>query len=162
MAPVIHEWSDMAEDFRDTLVLGNGASIAIHDHFQYPSLLQKARDEGLITKRLAAVFQKMKTEDFELALRYMSIAEFVNEALGIEDGETQEAYKDIRNALIRTVRKVHPEHEPIKHHLKPAYQFMTRFRTVLSLNYDLLVYWAMMLGTRKPAMATQSPSRTAL
>jgi len=40
----LKNWSDIANEFQDTLVLGNGASISIDQRFDYRSLLQKARE----------------------------------------------------------------------------------------------------------------------
>jgi hypothetical protein len=48
--------------------------------------------------------------------------------------------------LIQAVRDVHPEYEQVSDQLPNMYQFLKRFDTVLSLNYDLLVYWTMTYG----------------
>ena len=73
----------------------------------------------------------------------------MNHLLGIEEGETFELHEELKNALIDTVRAIHPEHEQVKSQLIRIADFMTRFDTVLSLNYDLLVYWAMLEGRAK-------------
>jgi hypothetical protein len=39
----------------------------------------------------------------------------------------------------------------VKHHLDPIQKFMGRFKKVLSLNYDLIVYWAMLEGNETRA-----------
>ena len=137
-------WANIAAEFKDTLVLGNGASIAVHKGFRYSSLFDKAHENGWISSGGQAVFDNAANKDFEFVLRCLSIARFVNEALDIRDSKTDSVYKETRSALIRTVRAVHPSHSGIKHHLEPAYEFMEQFNTVVSLNYDLLVYWAMM------------------
>src|SRR4030042_5142733 len=148
MEIMIHNWLDIATDYRDTLVLGNGASIAIHHAFNYRSLFQRAQEESLIIPGLATIFTEMKTGDFELVLRYISIAEYVNRALGIKDSKIHTAYEDVRKALIETVQKIHPMYKTAEPHLKPAYEFMKGFKTVVSLNYDLLIYWAITLGNQ--------------
>ena len=104
MATEICNWLDIAGDFQDTLVLGNGASIAIHAGFKYESLYDKARTGGPITESVNALFKHMNSSDFELILRCVSIAEFVNRALEIEDGKTHEVYETIRNTLIKVDR----------------------------------------------------------
>jgi hypothetical protein len=73
----------------------------------------------------------------------------INEALGIPEPKTRKAYRDIRAALVKTVQEVHPTYEIVKPHLGPMYRFMKPFDTVLSLNYDLTVYWAMLEGNRQ-------------
>ena len=40
----VTEWADIADNYKDTLVLGNGASIAVDPRFAYGSLLQVARE----------------------------------------------------------------------------------------------------------------------
>jgi len=113
MATEIREWVDIARDFQDTLVLGNGASIAIDTGFSYGSLLRKAREDRLITKPVDALFKHMNSSDFELVLRCISIAEFVNRALEIQDRKTDKVHQDIRDALIQTAQEIHPKHKDI-------------------------------------------------
>jgi hypothetical protein len=64
----------------------------------------------------------------------------------IPDQRTHAAYASLRDCLIQTVRDVHPEHGAVSAHLPSIYRFLKRFRTVISLNYDLVVYWAMTYG----------------
>ena len=127
-----------------SLLLGNGASIAIHAGFGYSSLRGAAEDRGHITPHVADIFRAFDTNDFELVLRRLWEATLVNKALGIEPGRVEQAYQQVRSALISTVRDVHIPHEDAKRHFIPMFQFMKSFDTVFGLNYDLLVYWAMM------------------
>lgn len=143
--PDIRLWSDIQEKFSGSaLLLGNGASMAIHPGFGYQSLHRAAEEKGHITPGVAEVFRAFATSDFELVLRRLWEATLVNKALGIEPGKVEEAYQEVRSALISTVRDVHILYEDAKKHFVPMYQFMKRFDTVFCLNYDLLVYWAMM------------------
>lgn len=118
--------------------------MAIHNEFGYKSLRVAAEKHGHITPEVALVFESFATNDFELVLRRLWEATLVNKALGIEPGRVEEAYQQVRQALIATVRQVHISYEDAKQHFEPMFQFMKNFDTVLSLNYDLLVYWAMM------------------
>ncbi|MBZ6668855.1 DUF4917 family protein, partial [Klebsiella michiganensis] len=70
----------------------------------------------------------------------------VNRSLQIPDNRTHQAYLRVRECLIQAVRDVHPEYEQVSDQLPNMYQFLKRFDTVLSLNYDLLVYWTMTYG----------------
>ncbi len=143
--PEIHQWSDIKDRFEGgALILGNGASMAIHAGFGYSSLRQAAEDKGHITPAVADIFRAFNTNDFELVLRRLWEATLVNKALGIEPGRVEQAYQLVRSALISTVRDVHIPHEEANRHFAPMFQFMKTFDTVFSLNYDLLVYWAMM------------------
>jgi hypothetical protein len=144
--PTIYDWTDLEDDFSDTLVIGNGGSIAIDSCFSYRSLLQAARDDKLITESIQKVFDYLETEDFELVMRLVWHAFHVNSALEIEEVATLTAYKDIRQALVKAVQRMHAGYEVVEPHLRPIWSFMQRFDDVLSLNYDLIVYWAMLEG----------------
>ena len=143
----IRQWNDIAEQFTDGLLLGNGASIAVDGRFNYPSLFAAASDAGLLTPPVQDIFRRFNNStDFEYVLRKLWQAKLVNEALEVEAGAVEAAYAQVRLALIETVRATHVTREEILGQLTPIYQFMKRFKTVLSLNYDLIVYWAAMRG----------------
>ncbi|MCW2097969.1 UNVERIFIED_ORG: uncharacterized protein DUF4917 [Pseudomonas psychrophila] len=143
----IFDWEEIAGNFeRGTVLVGNGASIAIDRSFGYEALLQEAREHGLLTAEVEDLFRSFTTNDFELALRLIWHATKVNHALRIPDDITRQIYRDIRRALIETVRAVHPAHADVAARLPSMYRFLKQFSTVLSLNYDLLVYWTMTYG----------------
>ena len=140
----IHDWTDIDADYRHCLLLGNGSSIAVDPSFNYRSLLQEATSRGLLDGHAREIFERLGTQNFEVVLSALVQARLVNQALGIREKETDGAYRAVRNALIKTVNAIHPAYSAIRGHLPAIAQFMTRFETVLSLNYDLIVYWAMM------------------
>lgn len=143
----IYSWKDIAGNFeRGSLIVGNGASMAVDRSFGYGSLLEKARILGHFTQEVEELFKSFDTVDFELVLRLVWHATKVNGALTIPDYRTRQVYQDIRKALIETVRAVHPEHSDVAARLPGMYRFLKQFTTVLSLNYDLLVYWTMTYG----------------
>ena len=59
------------------------------------------------------------------------------------------AYAEVRDALIQTIQATHIAHDDSIDSLHLIYSFMRRFRTVASLSYDLIVYWATLLGNEK-------------
>lgn len=146
MSYEIKRWDDIAAKYGDTLILGNGASVAVNNSFSYASLLDRALSDKLISSDVQQIFDFFGTKDFELVLRTVWQATNVNSALKIEDKRTREAYLNVRDALIRAVREVHPDYDATSPHFPAIYQFLKRFDTVISLNYDLIVYWAMMYG----------------
>ena len=95
------------------------------------------------------IFEKLKTKDFERALLACWYAKVVNESLGQSCKTVSCAYERIRAALIEAVKKVHPSHSKVSGDLERVSEFMSGFRVVFSLNYDLVVYWAMMVGNRR-------------
>lgn len=148
MTDRIYQWSDIAGDFTDGLVLGNGASIAISSRFTYSSLREEAEHRHLITPDVRRVFDDLATSDFELVLRVLWHASRVNQAFAIDERRTADAYRAVKGALIDVVRAVHPTYAEVEPHLAAATAFMGQFDTVIALSYDVLVYWAMLEGNR--------------
>jgi hypothetical protein len=141
-------WRSIADDFQDSLLLGNGASIAVDGRFSYKNLLHAAKRLGLITTQLEQVFTYLQTEDFELVLEMLWHTHHINKALGIRTTEARTAYRDIRVALVKVVQKHHCFYSDVEDMLGDAADFMRKFKTVVSLNYDVIVYWAMMKGNK--------------
>ncbi|WP_313303141.1 DUF4917 family protein [Diaphorobacter sp.] len=142
----IRPWEAIVENYECTILLGNGASISVSPSFSYASLLQHAAEQNLLTEDVQQLFKFFQTSDFELVLRIVWQASNVNRSLRIPDERTHAAYVALRDCLIQTVRDIHPEHGSVSAHLPSIYQFLKRFKTVVSLNYDLVVYWAMTYG----------------
>lgn len=142
----IRQWKDISAQFTDTLLLGNGASIVLDPCFSYRSLLDHARGKGTVTADVQLIFDHFSSTDFELVMRMLWHTYNVNKALAITDLRTEKAYKDLREALIAAVRDLHVPHENVEDSLDTIQSFMAGFTTVLSLNYDLIVYWAMLRG----------------
>lgn len=142
----IYPWSDISDQFSDNLLLGNGASIAVDERFKYSSLKEHAIDNGLVTEDVQSLFDFFRTDDFELVLRIVWQSTNVNAALHIEDNKTEQAYRHVRDCLIDSVRDIHPEYGEVEDHLPSIATFMKGFKTIASLNYDLIAYWAMMYG----------------
>ncbi|ELA8132866.1 DUF4917 family protein [Vibrio parahaemolyticus] len=146
----IFQWRDLEQEFAGgTLLLGNGSSRAVDERFRYESLKEHAIESGLLSEDVEALFEFFDTDDFELILRLVWQATNVNQTLDIRDTRTRDAYLHVRDCLIRVVRDIHPEYEQVERFLPDIYDFMKEFGTILSLNYDLIVYWTMMYGSRQ-------------
>lgn len=144
----IHDWSRISNDFSDSIILGNGASISIDDSFSYGSLKQHAVDNGLLTQDVNSLFEFFNTNDFELVLRLVWQANKVNSALNIPDQRTRVAYEHVRDCLIQAVQSIHPEYYQVEDQFPDIANFLARFKTILSLNYDLTLYWVIMYANR--------------
>ena len=140
----IDVWASLRDANWQTLLLGNGASIAIHNEFAYPTLHSVADAKGLLATT-APIFAKLGTTDFEHVLLACWYAEHVNMALGTPSADISAAYAEVRTALIQAVHSVHPVHADVAADLQRAGTFASSFPTVVSLNYDLTLYWAMLL-----------------
>lgn len=140
----IDTWANISADGWSSLLLGNGASIAIHKEFAYPTLHGIADAKGLLATT-APIFAKLGTTDFEHVLLACWYAEHVNGALGTPSAAISAAYEEVRTALIEAVHSVHPVHADVAADLQLVGAFASAFPTVVSLNYDLTLYWAMLL-----------------
>ena len=145
-SPQIHDWSSLSPGFRDGLLFGNGASMAVDSRFGYSSLWEHAQKTSAVGEDVQAVFSFLKTADFEFVLRTLWHAQNVNLALGLSERRTAEAYESVRRALVAVVRAIHPDHAKVEPALKRGVAFLGQFTTVASLCYDLLVYWTILLG----------------
>ncbi|MBL0592638.1 DUF4917 family protein [Aeromonas veronii] len=147
----IFEWEEISQIYnRGALLLGNGASISINARFGYSSLIEHAQENNLLTDDVQQLFNFFNTSDFELILRLVWQASNVNRSLLIPDARTHEAYIRVRECLIQAVRDVHPEYQDVSEHIPAIYNFLRSFRTVISLNYDLILYWTIMYGLGVP------------
>jgi hypothetical protein len=140
----IDTWTNISGESWSSILLGNGASIAIHKEFAYPTLHSVADARGLLSTT-ASVFAKLGTTDFEHVLLACWYAENVNVALGTPSADISKAYAEVRTALIEAVHRVHPVHADVALDLQRVGAFASAFPTVVSLNYDLTLYWAMLM-----------------
>lgn len=145
----LHNWAEIRKKFKQNLLLGNGASIAIDSRLSYRSLYEQVCESGKLNNELLNMFKHFETTNFEFILRLLLEASRVNEVLNIEDEKTKEYYYELRDALISTIRDIHPTRQRVEHLLPQIANFLVNFGTVLSLNYDLLVYWSMLVGNDK-------------
>jgi hypothetical protein len=144
----IYNWLDISHNYSDSIILGNGASISIDQSFSYGSLKEHATVQGLLNDNVQRLFDFFGTHDFELILRLVWQANNVNGALLINDQQTRLAYEHVRDCLIKAVQSIHPEHSDVEAQFPKIAKFLRQFHTVLSLNYDLTLYWVIMYYNR--------------
>ena len=105
---LVKDWNEIKDDYKNgSLIIGNGASMALHSKFGFSSLKEKAEELLLFNEDISMLFKEFDTTDFELILRLVWHAKLINEKLNIEDCKTNQAYENIKNALIQVVREVH-------------------------------------------------------
>lgn len=145
----IKDLAEIKDNYENgNLIIGNGASVALHQKFRFDSLKEEAEKLRLFNDDISKLFIEFDTSDFELILRLVWHAKLINKHLGIVDQKLDSAYENIKQALIKVVKEVHCEHSDIADQLPQLYQFTKQFRTVVSLNYDLILYWILMYGNR--------------
>lgn len=138
-------WGEIKQQYRDTLLLGNGASIAIDKIFMYHSLFEVAKNSGYIPSQELKMFEMFGTQDFELVLKKISDSQSVMRCLEMVDGKDylQRSKQKIKDTLIKTIKKIHPQKTKIdQEKLQKVSIFVSHFNEILSLNYDLLLMWS--------------------
>lgn len=131
------------------LILGNGFSIALFPKiFTYGSLYQNADLEDV--PHIRAIFDALKTEDFEIVIRYLvsaakivSIYEGAKSALALQLSKDADTLKEI---LVNAIAKKHPDrpYDVDEGCYKACREFLADFGHIYTLNYDVLLYWTMM------------------
>ncbi len=130
------------------ILIGNGASIAIWERFNYPSLFGVSERSELETSLRVddtRIFGEFETTDFEMILCALRNTIKVLTALDIPATCITERYDHIRRALVVAVQSVHVQHLQIPEStLESIADELRTFKYVYSTNYDLLLYWAIM------------------
>lgn len=142
----IKTWREIQADYSDTLIVGNGGSVAVDPCFRYTNLYQQGCEHSLsaLPHRVFDQFAK-NDRDFERVLYRLWQADYINqkfELAKIERDKVHNAYTDVRRALIDTVKDIHPDKAISDQQGLAHIGRYGRFSTVFSLNYDLIVYWA--------------------
>ncbi|MFA5774447.1 MAG: DUF4917 family protein [Ilumatobacteraceae bacterium] len=150
------------------LLLGNGFSISCRPEvFMYGKLFERADFSDLIRARQA--FDVLATKNFETVIRALRSFALLASlyAAGKQDGKS-EASEDadaLREVLVGAVANSHPDRP---YDIQPSEylkcrEFLRGYTSLNTLNYDLLLYWALMQnelgdqaiycddGFRKPA-----------
>ncbi len=154
----LEPWSaiNAGRDGWDALLLGNGASCAIWKRFTYGSLYECAAsgelDNGLTVEDLT-LFERFDTVNFEAILGALATTAQVISALQLPPDDTGAVkaalvtrYRSVQGALAAAVHDRHIAHRNVPlNTLLALREEMRRYQTVYSTNYDLLVYWALMV-----------------
>ena len=150
------------------LLLGNGFSISCRpDVFAYGKLFDRADFTDLYRARQA--FDVLGTKNFEAVIRSLrSFALLASVYMPDDPSAKIRAAEDadaLREVLVGAVANSHPDrpHSIQSNEYLKCRQFMRGYKSINTLNYDLLLYWALMQdelgdgeipcddGFRKPA-----------
>lgn len=131
------------------ILLGNGFSIAWRaTAFTYRSLLEAADLSRL--PRAKAMFDALGTSDFEEVIRaLLSAAKIVPAFGGIGIAMAKEMRKDaeaLKSILVEAIASRHPDRPQAvgDEAFSACRTFLRNFNCYYTLNYDLLLYWALM------------------
>lgn len=140
------------------LLLGNGFSISCRPSaFNYGALLDEATFEAAHSD-VRAVFELLGTTDFERVIELLRLAGALIDRYGPESDLADRLRHDaevVREALADTLAARHPNlpFDINDDEYSCARCFLSRFRKIYTLNYDMLLYWAVMQDL-EPAVPT--------
>ena len=131
-----------------SVLLGNGFGIDWkYEAFHYRSLHEDADFKGLSVARATDLFDRLGTYDFEVVIDQLNAAADLADLYDTTDGDLPESLRAdaqiIRDGLAQVIADRHPDRaqavtdDEVKH----ARAFLSRFRFIYTVNYDLLLYW---------------------
>jgi hypothetical protein len=131
------------------LLLGNGFSIACRPEiFIYQRLFEQAKFKDAI--QLQELFTRLRTSDFEKVIKALRDSIHVAKAYRPDDKEFQtKLLKDaeyLKDLLVETIAGSHPAlpSEIRDEEYQSCFTFLSSFKTLYTVNYDLLLYWTVM------------------
>jgi hypothetical protein len=131
-------------------MLGNGFSIACRpDIFVYGKLFERA-DFSKLSPSARKAFDALGTSDFEKVIKALRDAEKVLAVYkGAPDAIREAMLKDadgLREVLVKAIGASHPEQpsDISNDEYTACRHFLSHFDLIYTLNYDLLMYWALM------------------
>lgn len=138
------------------LLMGNGFSQALRpDIFNYGALFDMANFEGL-PSRIRDAFEVLDTRDFEYVMKALSDSSLVSQVYLEGDSavpdKMREDYGSLKEVLVNAIAHSHPDrpHEIGASPYAFCKRFLSNFEKKYTLNYDLLLYWALMQNEVEP------------
>ncbi len=143
------DWADV-KDLLDWggILIGNGASIAFWDEFGYDSIFERAKAQRLehhLDDDDEDIFDAFNTTNFEQVLAALKTSRTVVGVLGRDTDFIKARYDSIQSALFDAIHSVHVPWGTtltFEKKLRAIRDELVQYRWVYSLNYDLILYWA--------------------
>jgi hypothetical protein len=141
------------------LLLGNGFSRACRDDvFAYDALFDRA-DFGNLSQSARRAFAALGTTDFEVVMRALRQAAALAAIYSAELPELADQMNrdavGLRDLLAHTIASSHPDRpsDISTQQYESCRGFLYHFHSIYTLNYDLLLYWALMQQELTPAIS---------
>lgn len=132
------------------VLLGNGFSRACRDDiFAYGKLFERANFAPLSPTAKRA-FEVLNTPDFEIVMRALRNAAKLVPVYAAKRPQIADALRadadGLREVLAKTIADSHPSRpsEISENEYRHCRTFLNHFDNIYTLNYDLLLYWALM------------------
>ncbi|MFQ5486210.1 MAG: DUF4917 family protein [Desulfobacterales bacterium] len=140
---------EQTEEGKRHLLLGNGFSRACrNDLFAYDALFSQGKDE--LTESARKAFEILETTDFESVMRALKQAVGLLKVYAPKNSKlarrlAEDANK-VRDVLAKAITYSHPDRPNgiEDKEFAACRKFLFHFKKIYTLNYDLLLYWALM------------------
>jgi hypothetical protein len=140
-------WEHVDEGRGISVLLGNGFSRAWRDKlFRYETLYHEATFDGR-EDAIHQVFAVLETQDFEKVTSRLRASRdilrlYTDDARLVAQLECDAQL--IKDGLLKAIANTHPSRptEVTEKEFRRARAFLARFRSIYTVNYDLLMYWA--------------------
>jgi Domain of unknown function (DUF4917) len=144
-----HQALKQAEGGKRHVLLGNGFSRACrNDLFAYDALFAQA--QKTLSPRAKKAFHALKTTDFEAVMRGLKVAfdllrVYAPDSPQLAKRLSADADK-LRDVLAQAIASSHPDrpNKIMDAEFASCRAFLSHFDNIYTLNYDLLLYWALM------------------
>lgn len=136
---------------RKNLLLGNGFSKAYYEDFGYTTLFEAIKDKKDLEK-VKKLFKYLGTSNFEGVLQLLQDSAHTAKIYGLDPKDIDQDYEILKKALAEAITKVHPSDtgQIPDENKRACLQFLKKFESVFTVNYDLLLYWAIMVENPIP------------
>jgi Domain of unknown function (DUF4917) len=148
-------WPDVREKVDWTgILVGNGASIVFWDQFGYDSIFERAQSASLAHHLDAddeSIFDAFSTTNFEQVLAALKTSRVILGVLGHDAAFIKTRYDSIQSALFDAIHSAHipwGTTSAFEQKLQRIRDELGTYTWVYSLNYDLILYWAVMSRNR--------------
>ena len=138
----------LSEEGKRHLMLGNGFSRACRNNlFAYEALFKQA--ENQLSPRIRQAFEILNTHDFETIMRILNSSADVLPVYTDDSSLIAILKEDVdalRDALAKAIAGSHPARpgDISAVEFAACRSFLSNFSNIYTLNYDLLLYWALM------------------
>ena len=140
---------EAAGNRRPHLLLGNRFSRACrNDLFAYDALFERAREQ--LSPTILGAFEALGTTDFERTMRSLKQAEVLVKTYAPDNHDLARSFYDdveaLRQILAKVIASNHPERmdQIPDERFRSCREFLQHFNNTYTLNYDILLYWALM------------------
>lgn len=144
--------AESSPDGGRTVLLGNGFSMAFSRNFAYSRLRDVAEMPGLSVDK-DDLFDEAKSDDFETVIEHLRRAARLVELYQPSNDDLIDAFTDdadeVKRGLVNALVAVHPSSawQIDVERYRSTREFLSNFRRIFTLNYDLLLYWTVVQQT---------------